>query len=192
VPTNGYGGRPFGNEKLSIEAIEHSADLKKVRLTIPGIRDNAPPFIEHKGYSNENVGWVVHLKVDNHQLHADEAWYTSLRHQRSAAETDLPTLATENSDPKVVAEGIYRSICMACHSTDGTRLVGPSLKGIMGRKQKVVRNGKSVEVTVDDAYLHRALADPLHEYPEGYAPAMPALNLPKDDRKALIDWMKSL
>lgn len=192
VPTNGYGGRPFGQEDLKVEAVQHSEDLRKVRVTIPGIRDNSPPFIEQKGYSNENVGWVVHLKVSNHGLHADQAWYTSLRHQRGATETPLPSLTAEGENPRVVAEGIYRSICMACHSIDGSRLVGPSLKGVFGRKQTVVRDGKMVEVTVDEAYLQRALADPLHEHPEGFAPAMPALNLPKEDMEALVDWMKSL
>lgn len=192
VPTNGYGGRNFGTEELKIEAVTHSPDLKKVSLKIPGIRDNSPPFIEHKGYSNENVGWVVHLKIDDDKLHANEAWHTSLRHQRADGEITLPTLADENSDPETVAKGIFSSVCMACHAVDGSRLVGPSLKGIFGRKQKVVRDGKSLEVVVDEAYLDRALSDPLHEYPEGFPPAMPALNLPKADRKALVDWMKGL
>ncbi|MFK7850052.1 MAG: c-type cytochrome [Akkermansiaceae bacterium] len=192
VPTNGYGGRPFGNEKLEVTALTHSPDMKKVSLKIPGIRDNSPPFVEHKGYSNENVGWVIHLKLDREDLYANEAWHTSLRHQRAPDELALPTLADENSDPKTVARGIYSSVCMACHSVDGSRLVGPSLKGILGRKQKVIRNGKSVEVEIDEVYLQRALTDPLHEYPEGYQPAMPALNLPEKDRQALVDWMKSL
>ena len=192
VPTNGYGGRNFGDEKLKIESLVHSPDLKKVRLIIPGIRDNSPPFIEHEGYSNENVGWVVHLQIANHKLYADEAWYTSLRHQRTPDELALPTLADENSDPTTVAKGIYASVCMACHSIDGSRVVGPSLKGILGRKQKVVRNGETIEVTIDEAYLHRSIADPLHEYPEGYPPAMPALNLPENDSKALVDWIMGL
>jgi cytochrome c551/c552 len=192
VPTNGYGGRDFGKEDLTIKEIKLSSDRKRVRLTIPGIRDNSPPFIEHKGYSNRNVGWVVHLQIANHALYADQAWYTSLRHQRTPQELALPTLATNTSDPKVVAKGIYKSVCIACHSIDGTRLVGPSLKGILGRRQTVVRNGKSIEVTIDEAYLHRALVDPLHEYPVGYSPAMPALNLPEEDRKALVDWIKIL
>lgn len=192
VPTNGYGGRDFGKEALTIKNLKLSSDRKRVRLTIPGIRDNSPPFIEHKGYSNRNVGWVVHLQIDNHALYADQAWHTSLRHQRSADELALPTLSTKDSDPKTVAKGIYKSVCVACHSIDGSRLVGPSLKGILGRTQKVVRNGQSIEITIDDAYLHRALVDPLHEYPEGYPPAMPALNLPKEDNKALVDWIKTL
>ncbi|BCX46750.1 cytochrome c [Haloferula helveola] len=192
VPTNGYGGRPFGKEALAVKAVTHSGDMRRVRLSIPGIRDNSPPFIKQKGYSNENVGWVVHLKLPKQGLYADEAWYTSVRHQREQGETVLPTVANADSDPKEVAEGIFSSICAACHSTDGSRIVGPSLKGILGRTQKVIRDGKPVDVTVDEAYLHRALTDPLHEYPEGYAPAMPALNLPDKDRKALVDWMKGL
>ena len=104
--------------------------------------------------------------------------------QRTTEELDLPSLTANNAKPEVVAEGIYKSVCIACHSIDGTKTVGPTLKGIFGRKQRVIRNGKSIDLTIDDAYLHRALIDPLHEYPEGYSPAMPALNLPEQDRKA--------
>jgi len=192
IPTNGYGGRNFGEEDLEVESINHSPDMKRFQLIIPGIRDNSPPFVHHEGYSNENVGWVVHLKINDHELYVDQAWYTSLTHQRKAGEVALPTLANGEQSARAVAEGVYQSICKACHSLDGSRLVGPSFKGIMGRKQKVVRDGKTLEVVVDDAYLHRSIQDPLAEYPEGYMPAMPALNLPEADRKALVDWMKGL
>ncbi len=192
VPTNGYGGRPYGAEALSVESVEFSADRKRAKLLIPGIRDNSPPFIEDQLYSNENVGWVVHLAINDKTLHNPQAWYTSLTHQRKSGEK-LPTLVGGgDADPKKVAEGIYESTCKACHSVDGSRLVGPSLKGILGRKQKVVRNGKTLELTVDEAYLHKALMDPLYEYPEGYMPAMPALNLGEEDRQALVDWLKKL
>lgn len=192
IPTNGYGGRRYGEEKLSVKSIEFSEDRKRAKLTIPGIRDNSPPFIEHEEYTNENVGWVVHLKVNEPSLHNPEAWYTSLTHQRKSGEKLATLEGSAGGDPKKVAVGIYEATCKACHSIDGSRLVGPSLKGIMGRKQKVVRDGKTLELTVDEAYLHKALTDPLYEYPEGYMPAMPALNLADEDRQALVDWLKGL
>ncbi|HQO78180.1 MAG TPA: cytochrome c oxidase subunit II, partial [Thermodesulfobacteriota bacterium] len=39
--------------------------------------------------------------------------------------------------------------CIGCHPTGGMDGVGPSLQGIFGTQQKVVRNGKPMTVTVD-------------------------------------------
>ena len=56
----------------------------------------------------------------------------------------------------------------------------------------MIRDGKKVEVTVDDEYLLRSIATPLAEAPEGYPPAMPALNLSVAEQKALVEWIKTL
>ena len=90
------------------------------------------------------------------------------------------------------AKAQFAAVCAACHSLDGSRLAGPSLKGIHGRKQKVIRDGKTQEVTIDDSYLLRAIGDPLAEAPVGYPPAMPSLNLSEIEQKALVQWIKTL
>ena len=69
---------------------------------------------------------------------------------------------------------------------------GPSLNGIHGRKQEVIRNGKTVEVTIDDSYLIRAISEPLAEAPVGYPPAMPNLSLSDVEQKALVQWIMGL
>jgi cytochrome c oxidase subunit 2 len=71
-------------------------------------------------------------------------------------------------------------------------VLGPSLNGIHGRKQKVIRNGKTVEVTIDDSYLLRAISEPLAEAPVGYPPAMPNLSLSDVEQKALVQWIMGL
>ena len=63
---------------------------------------------------------------------------------------------------------------------------------MFGRKQTVVRGGKEVNVTIDEAYLEKALTDPLYEHPKGFLPAMPNPGLGKKERDALIEWIKTI
>ena len=192
IPTNGYGGKEFGNESLKATAQTLSPDGKRLRLTIPGIRDNSPPFVTQKEYTNENVGWVVELKATNLSLFKDTGWYTMLRHQGGGASGTIAADLSPTDDPVAYAKANYAAICAACHSIDGTRIAGPSLKGLFGKKQEIVRDGKTITVTIDDEYLMRAINDPLAEAPVGYPPAMPALSLPPEGQKALVDWIKTL
>ena len=57
---------------------------------------------------------------------------------------------------------LYRTeTCIACHSLDGREKMGPSLKGIYGKKVKVkLRDGSSVTLIRDDEYLRDAILNP--------------------------------
>ena len=192
VPTKGYGGASFGTEKLTATTRTLSPDGKRLRLTIPGLRDNSPPFVKHKGYTNENVGWVIEVKLPDLALYKDTGWYTMIHHQGGGAQSDLAQQVDPKKEPIAFAKAQYATICAACHSLDGTRLAGPSFKGLYGREQDVIRDGKTVSITVDDAYLDRSIGEPLSEAPLGYPPAMPALNLNPAERAALVKWIKTI
>lgn len=192
VPTNGYGGRNFGTEALTLAKKELVADGKRIRLSLPGIRDNSPPFITHGAYSNENVGWVIEVRLDKLQLYKNTGWYTMVRHQGGGNLSAVTAAIDIKKDPLAYAKAQYSAVCAACHSLDGSRLAGPSFKGLHGKKQQVIRAGKSVDVTVDDAYLLRAINTPLAEAPAGYPPAMPDLNLAEAEQRALVEWVKTL
>jgi hypothetical protein len=191
VPTNGYGGRNFGEETLKITGRELSKDGKRIRLTLPGIRDNSPPFVTDKNYSNENVGWVIEVALKNLPLYKDTGWYTMIRHQGGGSTQVVSDSLSVEKEPMKYAEAQFKAICAACHTLDGNRLAGPSFKGLFGKRQTVIRDGRKVEVTVDDAYLLRAIATPLAEAPEGYPPAMPALSLSLEEQGALVNWIKA-
>ena len=145
-----------------------------------------------KNYSNENVGWVIEVKIDQLSLYKNTAWYTMIHHQGGGAQNAVTQSISAREHPMKYAKAQFAAICAACHSLDGSRLAGPSLKGIHGRKQKIIRDGETMEVTVDDAYLLRAIGDPLAEAPVGYPAAMPNLNLSPDERRAIVAWIKSL
>ncbi len=88
---------------------------------------------------------------------------------------------------------LNQKFCPACHSIDGSALVGPSLKGLYGKKEIVIDSkGKEREATVDDAYLARAIQDPGFETVKGYPPAMPKNPLTETELKQVINFIKSL
>lgn len=63
--------------------------------------------------------------------------------------------------------------CIGCHTMDGTPSAGPTFKGIMGRKTKIIENGKTREITIDETYLKEAINNPASQIVEGYSDIMP-------------------
>lgn len=83
--------------------------------------------------------------------------------------------------------------CTACHSIDGSPMVGPSLKNLYGKKGIVVDlNGKEHPILVDDAYLVRAIRDPGAETVKGYPPAMPETPMTEEEISQVVQFIKTL
>lgn len=78
--------------------------------------------------------------------------------------------------------------CNACHTTDGTKKIGPSWKGIYGGKEQT----SGGEVTVDDAYLEESIKNPTAKVVNGFPPVMPPLPLSDQEIKDVIAFIKSL
>lgn len=83
--------------------------------------------------------------------------------------------------------------CLACHSVDGSVLVGPSWQGIYG-SQKLLADGSSV--TVDDAYLLESIYDPNAKIVAGFQPGLMPANFGEQLTEAqvadIIEFIKSL
>jgi cytochrome c oxidase subunit 2 len=84
--------------------------------------------------------------------------------------------------------------CIACHSTDGSRLVGPSFKGLFGMSQTVVTDGAEHEIVADEDYIRKSILQPKADVVKGYQPLMPpqAGIVNDDEINALIAFIKSL
>ncbi|MDZ4785249.1 MAG: cytochrome c oxidase subunit II [bacterium] len=82
-------------------------------------------------------------------------------------------------------------LCISCHSIDGSKVIGPSYKGIYGRKGKLV-GGADYEVT--DEYIKESILNPMAKVVDGYAPAMPpyAGQLSDDDINDIIAYLKTV
>jgi len=83
--------------------------------------------------------------------------------------------------------------CSGCHSTDGSRRVGPSLLGVYGRKVQVRMDGSLRSVEADEEYLRESIRNPKAALVEGYPPVMPAGDSLSDGQlDALVEYLKSL
>lgn len=81
--------------------------------------------------------------------------------------------------------------CFSCHSVDGSALVGPTLKGVVGRKSDLA-DGSSV--TADDNYIRDSLMNPTAKVVKGFPPVMPTFQgqLSEDEVTQLIEYLKTL
>lgn len=84
--------------------------------------------------------------------------------------------------------------CAVCHTVDGKPLVGPTLKGIFGKKVRVSTGGKEREVTIDEDYIRRSELEPGTDVVVGFPPIMPPQKgvLKEEEIKALIEYIKGL
>ena len=69
---------------------------------------------------------------------------------------------------KLSGAELFANYCAACHSLDGTKLIGPTFKGLHGRREVIVRGGKEETITVDKAYLRESILKPQAALVKGY------------------------
>jgi cytochrome c oxidase subunit 2 len=108
---------------------------------------------------------------------------------------DPPVLTTSSSGPPDPARGeraFKLKGCVACHTTDGSKLVGPTWKGLFGSQVTVLTLGKEVTLTADDDYIKRSISHPPKEVVKGFAPQMPKADLSDGDVADLTAYIKSL
>jgi cytochrome c oxidase subunit 2 len=79
--------------------------------------------------------------------------------------------------------------CDSCHTIDGSPGLGPTLKGVFGRRVELEDGSTRI---ADDAYLREAIREPEHEIVKGYADTMPEEHLPDDEVRALVEYLKTL
>ncbi len=79
--------------------------------------------------------------------------------------------------------------CLACHSTDGSRGVGPSWKGMFGRVETLADGS---QITAADEYLRESITDPDAKLVQGFPPVMSAYPFSDDDLDALLAYFISL
>ena len=107
------------------------------------------------------------------------------------AEKQAMAAAGEASGPERGQMLFNRQGCAGCHTIDGTRLVGPSMKGIYGTEEALEGGGTAM---VDDNYLRESITVPGAKVVAGYPPVMPTYQgqLTDEQINDLIDFIKSL
>jgi cytochrome c oxidase subunit 2 len=81
--------------------------------------------------------------------------------------------------------------CKACHTLDGSALIGPSWKGLFG-KQRTFADGSTA--LADENYIINSINNPAGQVVEGYAPSMPTYQGKLNDKQlnGIIEYIKTL
>ena len=85
--------------------------------------------------------------------------------------------------------------CIACHSLDGTRLVGPSFKGLYGEVRSVISENIQISVTADEKYILNSIYDPDSEIVTGFSKGLMKSYkeiLSESDIRIITDYLKTL
>ncbi len=95
----------------------------------------------------------------------------------------------------LTGEELFTRFCQSCHSTDGTKLIGPTFKHLWERQQTVTRDGTQLTITVDEDYLHESIVNPQAAIVKGYE-QVPMANfsdaLTPGDIQRLVSYLKTL
>jgi cytochrome c oxidase subunit 2 len=93
--------------------------------------------------------------------------------------------------PAQWGEALYTSnACKTCHSTDGSKMPGPTWKGLYGKTESMA-DGTSV--TVDENYIKESILKPQAKITAGFTTTqMPPFTLNDAQIDAIIAYMKTL
>jgi cytochrome c oxidase subunit II len=183
---------------------------KAVRLDLKSVDVNHSLFIPAfrvkedviPGYSN--YMWFIPTAVGEYEILCTE--YCGLLHSSMLAkarimqQTDYDKWFTDFKAEAVKPEAdgyllIRNTGCIACHSVDGTKLVGPSFKGLYGSSRVVTKNGSQVTVTADETYIKNSIYNPDSEvvtgFPKGIMKSYKDL-LKEADLKTIAEYLKTL
>ncbi len=79
--------------------------------------------------------------------------------------------------------------CLTCHSTTGERIVGPTWKGLWGKKRTFSDGSSAV---ADENYIRESIVQPAAKIVQGYPPGMSPFSLKDEQIAAIIAYMKTL
>jgi cytochrome c oxidase subunit 2 len=153
--------------------------------------------------------WFEAQTPGRHELFCAE--YCGLRHSYMGTEvvvmpqdefnkwyTDTTAVTTAATGGKTVMPGldlITRNGCVACHSNDGSKIIGPSFKGIYSHEVVVITKGAERKLIVDDAYILKSIyepeADVVKGFPKGQMSSYKG-QISEEQVKQIIEYIKSL
>ncbi len=110
-----------------------------------------------------------------------ETWYAKAK------------VAKEEEAQSNPGQSLYNSKgCIACHSTDGTAGVGPTMLGLFGKDRDVKIGSEMKRIPADETYLIKAIMNPAAEVVKGFQPIMPPTVKDEKEAKLIADYIKSL
>lgn len=171
------------NHSLSIPAFRVKEDL------IPGYND----FL-----------WFVPTYVGSYEIFCSE--YCGLLHSAMLSKAvimnqadfdrwfdDLKKTEIQPDHPGLVI--VRNTGCLACHSIDGSKLVGPTFKGLFGSERSEVTSGGLKKIMADSVFIKRAVYEPDSEVALGFSKSLMKSYkgmLSEKDLRIIIEYLKTL
>lgn len=185
--------------KLNLVAMDvlHSLYIPAFRVKqdmVPGKENNFMWFEPQKEgifelYCAEYCGLQHSYMYSYVKVMEDTAFQSWMVDTTLVATTDLES-------PTATGRRIMQNIgCFACHSIDGSRLVGPTFKGIWGANHTVTTGRDKREVLVDEEYIKKSIYDPNADVVEGFNRGLMLSyegQLSDEDVENIIEYLKTL
>lgn len=145
-----------GQQYLADENYLRQAILNSQAHIVKGYQRGQMPVYEGQ-ISNEQIGNIIaYLKSLNE----------APKVVQKKPQVDLASLSPADRGKQYYSE----KLCIGCHSLDGSRVVGPSFKGLYGRQAKFTDGASYV---ADDAYITESILKPNAHVVEGYPSPSP-------------------
>jgi cytochrome c oxidase subunit 2 len=119
-------------------------------------------------------------------------WLASSDSQPVAAREGSGPVPRSDSNLVSVGKSVaVRRACLACHTIDGQRHIGPTWRGLYGAKVALT-DGRTI--VADEAYLTKSMMEPRADVVLGFNPVMPSYHalLSEPETAALVEFIKSL
>ncbi len=104
--------------------------------------------------------------------------------------------AVDIESPTATGKRIMQNIgCFACHTLDGTKLVGPSFKGIWDIQRTVITGKETRQVLVDEEYIKSSIYDPNADVVDGFSKGLMLSyegQLSEDDIANIVEYLKTV
>lgn len=149
----------------------------------------------------QTMMWFIPQQMGNYDILCAE--YCGLRHSYmesvvrvvSQQEFDAWLAKVEKSTSLAGLEIMKRNACVSCHTIDGSKLVGPTLKRLFGSKHFVITNGKEREVIADEAYIQISIMEPNKDIVKGFNQGLMKSYkgvLKDEEIKSIIEYLQSI
>jgi cytochrome c oxidase subunit 2 len=124
--------------------------------------------------------WFIAEREGNFEIMCAE--YCGLRHSYMEGRVKVVSegnynkwLASVKAQSNEKPEGLIiaqNNGCLGCHSLDGSKLVGPSFKGLYESVKTVVANGQEKQVKADTVYIKNSILNPDADVVKGFNKGM--------------------
>ena len=107
----------------------------------------------------------------------------------------LSKLSVKKADTSLGLKVLEKNGCIACHSLDGSKVVGPSFKGLAGSTRSVMTNGTKREVKADEAYIKSSIDNPDADVVDGFSAGLMksyTKMISAEEIQQINDYLKSL